>query len=255
MELRRLNMDSSWHITIGQTAFLVDPWLVGSEIDGARWLNEQWHTTPPVPIAEIPPYDFILITQSYADHCHLQTLGKLDPGKPILATRKAWNRLGPAFPDRSVKQLPDTAWLRSQANGPLSLTVFRPNKWIDPVYYAVAVADEQGNGLFYAPHGFTLNQEQLDRLSAIRIKLLITTFTDFRLPGLMGGQVNPGEGGATRLCAQLRPERVINTHDEEKRMGGLVARMARVEYPDYERLEQASAFNFLRIPNYEPVRI
>ena len=43
LSIKRLNLDSSWHIEYGKNSFVVDPWLIGSEIDGFKWLNEQWH--------------------------------------------------------------------------------------------------------------------------------------------------------------------------------------------------------------------
>ena len=64
LSVKRLNLDSSWHISYNQTDFIVDPWLIGSEIDGFKWLNEQWHTKEPVKITELPDYNFILISQS-----------------------------------------------------------------------------------------------------------------------------------------------------------------------------------------------
>ena len=41
LSIKRLNLDSSWHIEYGSSRFVVDPWLIGSEIDGFKWLNEQ----------------------------------------------------------------------------------------------------------------------------------------------------------------------------------------------------------------------
>ena len=34
LSIKRLNLDSSWHIEYGKNSFVVDPWLIGSEIDG-----------------------------------------------------------------------------------------------------------------------------------------------------------------------------------------------------------------------------
>ena len=107
LTVRRLNLDSSWHLSWGGQQFVIDPWLIGSEIDGFRWLNEQWHATPPLPLMEIPPCDAIVVTQSYSDHCHLPTLREMDPGIPLLATGKAFVRLRKHFPEREVLRIPD----------------------------------------------------------------------------------------------------------------------------------------------------
>ena len=88
IKIKRLNLDSSWYIKFNQLNFILDPWLIGSEIDGFKWLNEQWHIKPPVTIKDIPNYDSIIISQNYEDHCHLETLKKLPDDKSILATEK-----------------------------------------------------------------------------------------------------------------------------------------------------------------------
>ena len=43
IKIKRLNLDSSWYIKFNKLNFVLDPWLIGSEIDGFKWLNEQLH--------------------------------------------------------------------------------------------------------------------------------------------------------------------------------------------------------------------
>ena len=52
LSIKRLNLDSSWYVEYGKSNFIVDPWLIGSEIDGFKWLNEQWHIKEPVKISD-----------------------------------------------------------------------------------------------------------------------------------------------------------------------------------------------------------
>ena len=61
IKLKRLNLDSSWHIHFNRLKFILDPWLIGSEIDGFKWLNQQWHSNKSVLIKDIPDYDLSLI--------------------------------------------------------------------------------------------------------------------------------------------------------------------------------------------------
>ena len=241
-------MDSSWYFDFGSTSFLLDPWLVGSEIDGFKWLNEQWHVHEPVSISDLPEYDFIVISQSYEDHCHLETLALLDPSKPIVATRKAYNRLRKKFPDRAF-HLVDEKADALKFNG-IEFRSFRPKKLLDPIYYSMSFTNSDGRSVFYAPHGFTLSEKQLARLQGSTFDLLITTFTDFRIPEILGGHVNPGLENAALLHQQLNPKEVIHTHDEPKRMQGLVARTAKITYPDYGELLDDERFNFRHVDNY-----
>ena len=76
LSVKRLNLDSSWSINFNSVNFIVDPWLVGSEIDGFKWLNEAWHIKDPVKIEDLPEFKFLMISQNYEDHCHIATVLK-----------------------------------------------------------------------------------------------------------------------------------------------------------------------------------
>ena len=102
LSVKRLNLDSSWHIEFDNSSFIVDPWLIGSEIDGFKWLNEQWHIKEPVKISNLPKHEFLVISQNYEDHCHIETLKKISDKKPIFATEKAYKRLNKQFPYREI---------------------------------------------------------------------------------------------------------------------------------------------------------
>jgi hypothetical protein len=238
---------------MGEVRFLLDPWLIGSEIDGFSWLNEQWHTTPSVDLADIPQFSFTVITQSYSDHCHIATLEQLDSTVPILATAKAYNILIKAFPSRTILLIPESE--EGLIHDGLRFHSFRPKKILDPVYFALSIRTEQNKGLFYSPHGFVLNSEQSTWIKDMNTEVLITTFSEFQLPSLLGGLVNPGLKNVTQLIRQLNPMNVINTHDEKKRMKGLVSKFAKVQYPDYQKLKEDQSLRFVEINDYTPLNL
>ncbi|MEM9329124.1 MAG: hypothetical protein AAGA85_25900, partial [Bacteroidota bacterium] len=99
LRIRRLNMDTSWQLVWNDTSIILDPWLVGSEVDGFSWFNEQWHTTPPVPIDDLGSYDALVVSQSYSDHCDEETLDLL-PASPIYGSPKAVKRLSESMGKR-----------------------------------------------------------------------------------------------------------------------------------------------------------
>ena len=246
LSVKRLNLDSSWHVSYNGTNFIVDPWLIGSEIDGFKWLNEQWHIKEPVKITELPDYNFILISQSYEDHCHIKTLKKISENKTLIATEKAYKKLKKEFPKRKIILLEDNKVISHEGLNFISL---RPNKILDPVYYSVVI-ENNNEAIFYAPHGFTLNDQQLDLVNQNNIKLLITTFTEFEIPKIMGGKVNPGMENVYELYNQIKPVNTINTHDEEKKAKGLVSSLAKIKYADFDKIESKNSINFIRIDNY-----
>ena len=238
-------MDTSWLMEWSGTRLVIDPWLVGSEIDGFKWFNEQWHATEPVSIEDIGHFDAIIISQSYADHCHLNTLKELS-SKPIYASPKAANVInGWELPNPVIK-IDDEISV-----GNVQVKCLRPDRRLDPIYYALIFSRDQ-DAVIYASHGFEPTTEQLEFMKSLNVKLLITTLTEFKLPSFMGGKVNPGMDNARKLVEYLQPEKIINTHDEEKIAKGLVKRLAKVKYPDYDNTGFA---NFIKTDNYDPVLI
>lgn len=243
-------MDSSWHIRWGKSSFIMDPWLVGSEIDGFSWLNEQWHTTEPVSISDIPKSEFILITQSYQDHCHPETIELLDDQLPILATGKAFQLLKKSFSGRFISEISSLESKKPTSINGLNIFSIKPNRNIDPVYYSVLVVDEDHNALFVSPHGFDLSEAEIEILSDFNIRILMTTMVEFQIPKIMGGKVNPGLENAETLAQQLSPDYILNTHDEDKKMKGLISKLAKVKRPDFSSLKK-EGFNFLESPDYK----
>lgn len=246
-------MDTSWWISWGGTSFIVDPWLIGSEIDGGSWFNEQWHVTEPVAIEDIPAYDFILITQSYNDHCHKETISALEHKKLIKATTKAYNKTRKWGLAEQVEELADFTAYESSSEQ-LGIYSLHPGNKIDPVYYGVAIV-LRDEAIIIASHGFELNPEQQSWLGKFKVKLLITSFSEIQLPGFMGGKVNPGMDNVHQLFEVLKPEHIINTHDEQKTAKGLVMKIAKTKYADLETLDEPINSKFLRINKYEPVTL
>ncbi len=245
-------MDTTWQITWDSCSLLLDPWLVGSEVDGFSWFNEQWHATPPVPISEIGTFQGIIVSQSYSDHCHKETLEAL-PETEILSTPSAFKRLKKELPSRSIRTLPSLEsnnWMEFEE---LSLTYIDPHRKIDPIYNGIVIR-KGGEAIVYFPHGFTLNDTQLSLLRPLKIQLLITSFSLFRLPSFLGGDVNPGQKNAMALVRQLDPLHVVHTHDENKHARGLVKKIAKVVYPDPDQLknELAGRYSYLQ---YEAMEI
>jgi len=252
ISLKRLNLDSSWFLEWEGNRFIIDPWLVGSEIDGFSWLNEQWHIKEPIQMDALPSYDYILLSQSYEDHCHINTLAEMEAIKPILATPKAFNRIQKKFPSREHKQIPDYKQSPLKLNR-LKIWHLHPGGKIDPIFFAVIITNESNQAIFYCPHGFSLNEMQEAFIKQFEIELFITTFTEFKLPAIMGGKVNPGMQNVIDLLNVLKPKHTINTHDEEKTVKGLVSRLAKVNYPDYAAYKKINNINFVPLNDYKQV--
>lgn len=229
-------MDSSWKLKWGNLSMLIDPWLIGSEVDIAKWFNEQWHATKPLHPDDCGEYQLIAVTQSYSDHCHEMTLRALKQEIPIWVTPKAGKRLEAEGFGSRLKAIPN--WLDGPATEQgLQLGYLDPGRRMDPVYYGLVVARE-GKAMVYAPHGFSLNEDQMSALEGFEIEVLITTFITYQLPALLGGMVNPGLGAAADLARQLNPGHIIPTHDEAKTAKGLVNMLAKIRRPGAEEISR-----------------
>jgi L-ascorbate metabolism protein UlaG (beta-lactamase superfamily) len=250
LSIQRLNMDNTWWVNWGGTSLLLDPWLIGSEVDGFSWFNEQWHATPPVPLTELPYYQFIAVSQPYSDHCHAKTIALLSKDAKLLAVAPAKKRLVKELNNNHITEIPD---LKNGfvSIGNLKIAKLSPNRLIDPIYHALIIA--HGNELIiYAPHGFHLSNEQLKLLAGYSIKLLITSISYFYLPPPLGGIINPGLEGAKQLVNHLQPQHWVNTHDETKHAKGIVIKLAKRYYP---KLDEIKEHNFIALADYQPIQL
>jgi L-ascorbate metabolism protein UlaG (beta-lactamase superfamily) len=254
MTVQRLNQDSSWKITINGQRFLLDPWLIGSEIDGFSWFNEQWHRTPPVGLADIGEVDFVVVSQPFSDHCHEQTLQLLSPELPLLLVPAAQKRLAKTFGDtRSFFLIPE--WKRGFLDfSGLQLSLFKTSGLLDQVHNGLLILSPDGNNIFYAPHGFVPNAAQVTFLQKHPIHLLIATVSAYHLPFFLGGTVNLGLRSLEKLAQVLRPKHILSTHDEQKHAKGLVPKIARTFYPD-AAMVSAQQPNFIALNDYQSLEL
>jgi len=251
MHLQRLNMDNSWHLALQDVRILIDPWLEGTEVDFFPWFNTQWHRTPPVDYAEVPPYDLVLITQKYPDHFHRQTLARLKPRR-LLVPASVAAEVRRILPDAEVHVLDRRNPVF--AEGTLRVDWFPSTDPLGPDYQAFRISDGQ-ESVFLAPHGYDLRKAATEARTPVN--LLISTFNEFRLPFFLGGTVAPGVKGLMHLTETLQPRHIVATHDEDKHAKGLVIRLARVKRIGKSDLERHDIFRgrILDMEHYQPVSL
>lgn len=242
LSVRRLNKDNTWLIHWDDATFLVDPWLSGSEIDGFKAFNEQWHATESVPYSEVGDFDLVIISQVYHDHCHPETLEKLGTHYPIAAVPGACKKLQKQFAHQLLQPIPFIkqnflAWKN------FNIARIKPNKLLATFYALIVVRGEEF--IFIAPHGCNIKAEDLAPLQGLKCKLLITTFTLYQLPFFLGGKINPGLEDAQSLINLLNPSYVLNTHDENKIAKGVANHLAKIRYPDFENISLPPNFRFI----------
>lgn len=254
LKIRRLNMDSSWQISWNGHSILFDPWLIGSEIDGFSWFNEQWHATSPAPISSLETYDAILISQHFSDHCHEETVVKLKE-KPVYTTKQGSKRIGKVIDKKRIQIIPELnseKWLKS---GDLEIALLSAPFKLSATFNGI-VLKYGSDILVYCPHGYNLTDAQKELLNRYQTVLLITSFSSFKLPFFLGGMVNPGVKKAKELVEILNPNKIIATHDEDKHAVGLVKKIAKVNYPSSSDLELIFQEKYLNLDqSYQNIEI
>ena len=250
IKIQRLNMDNSWFLEIDNQKLLVDPWLVGAEVDYFKWFNKQWHRHPPMPLDNLPEYDAVIITQQYPDHFHAETLSLLSPGL-VIAPGSIAQKLQEILQETAVQFM-------NKANpctklGELDIHWFESKKLLGPAFNAVAICNGTETVLL-ATHGFDFSNAQLDQLRKLpRIELLFTPINEYRLPFFLGGAIAPGLSGLEKLIRATGARRFVSSHDEDKHASGLVPLLAKIGKNTAERIKNIPYLSerYITVPDYE----
>ncbi len=255
MEIRRLNMDNSWHIKFGEKSILIDPWLKGVEIDFFSWFNMQWHRTPPMSPQSIPHYDFVIITQKYPDHFHEETLLELQPDC-LIVPKSIHKRVSQLLPNSQVRHhLEDVSDIIAHE---LNLKHLPSKRHIDPIYDAF-VLDDGKESILLATHGYAEADQWKQNLQDIPpITVAFTPFNLYKLPFFLGGIVSPGIDAVKKLITDFNPKHIIATHDEDKFAKGLVSKLAKITLsPPANELVKNELFKerLLTLTSYDPITI
>jgi L-ascorbate metabolism protein UlaG (beta-lactamase superfamily) len=248
-------MDNSWSIEFAGLKILIDPWLIGEEIDFFSWFNTQWHKTKPVSPAAVGSFDLILITQKYPDHFHKETLKLLNPPHIICpASIKA--SIQTLLPNCEVQSF--NKGIQKVLNTELNIHFLPTSRKIDPIYDALILENEK-QSIFVATHGFTAHEKWKAKISSLPpIHLLLSPFDHYQLPFFLGGTVAPGIEGLKQLVKNINPQYVIATHDEDKHAKGLVQAFAKItKPPSIEKLNQDPVLQdkIRNINNYETLEL
>ena len=250
LKLQRLNMDSSWKLTSGKYSILIDPWLVGSEIDGFSWFNEQWHVSKPIGPDQVMDYKAIIITQPFSDHCHEETLSLLQP-VPIFNAPNALKRLRKSIDSNRLNSIAQNLneWTTV---GPFRLNVLPAPRQLKASFNGLLIAVQESI-VVYLPHGYELTDPQIDCIANFPKKILITSFSTFRLPFFLGGTVNPGLQKSKALAERIQADLIFQTHDEDKEASGLVKKIAKTFYPDKQQLKKVLHERFICLDMNESI--
>ena len=185
---------NGWLIELGNTRFLIDPWLNGDlTFPPGDWLIKGVLRQE----IEIPiDIDFLLLTQGQPDHAHPPTLKKINKDIPIIASEAGskvvskigFNKIYTIKPGEKIKNKNLDIQATSGASVPK----------IENGY----IIDSESDSMYIEPHGF------LDKnIKPRNIDLLITPVIDFSLP--IGGKFIKGKTVLPKLLELFKPSTVL----------------------------------------------
>ena len=251
ISFQRLNADASVSLEVNSFKCVVDPWLVSSEIDGSRFFNEAWHTSPVCSLEKNKLFsmrnlDAIVITLPFSDHCHELTLEEMDDDIPIVCNIDVKKRLEGHFGKARknvilVPRFPEYVTVKKN----VEFSSIGSEKLLDFTHGGLIIKVQRRrstshSSIFIAPHGMILDSHPaLQVLQDMHWSLLLTTFSTYVLPLFLGGTVNLGSEKAFKLIKTLQPDKAIDIHSEQKSTRGLVPLIARPAYPSVQELQEA----------------
>lgn len=246
--LQRINMDSTWLFVLDGVRLLVDPWLIGSETDGFKWLNRQWHVHSVIPMEELPIFDAILVTQPYDDHCHIATLKEIYKGKPIYADRRAYGKIKKNLPNAQLHKIDEKKQEKINIQGlkiHLSPT--------DMLYNGCYIQSEN-KSVLYLPHGIECKEKFLRHFPR-PVDVVLTSASTYTLPFFLGGKVAKGIENVQQIQFHFHPKKIFATHDEPKDGVGLVSKLAKKYYPTQKEFTDAVGSHAAIVHSHEKLPI
>lgn len=277
LELKHLNADSSWLLTLGKTRILIDPWLFGPQTDYFSWFSTQEHvvrsSVENVEEELKTKIDAILISHEFTDHCHEATLKSLSRQTPIFATKNALNKI------RQWNFFEKTGEIRNLTE-PIENFCFDSDRSISVGYLpekgflglpslhgalciAFRVDENFWNCLLYVAHGCRLESIELWFRSNpnVRCVALLHGFEKISNPFWLGGLLNYGFRSASEIVVALRIPIWISTHDENKKATGLVSKFLQRDNATIFQVNEyfqnvsnrSSTTKIVQIPNGESI--
>ena len=106
--------------------------------------------------------------------------------------------------------------------------------------------------IIYLSHGYNFSEVQTAYIVSFKKKIVISSFSTYKLPFFLGGIINPGLQDRKALVENIQAELVLQTHDGDSHSSGLIKKIAKTSYPKQEQLQHAfqSRFVFLDMNEY-----
>ena len=206
---------NGWLIELGNTRFLIDPWLSGDlTFPPGDWLIKGELGQE----IEIPNYiDFLLLTQGQPDHSHPPTLKKIDKDIPVIASEAASRVVKKIGFNVITKLKPGEKINKKNLNIQATSGAAVPN--VENGY----IIESELDSIYIEPHGF------IDKkIKPRNVDLLITPVIDFSLP--LAGKFIKGKTVLPQLLDLFKPSTVMaSTTGGDITFSGIINNLIKVD--------------------------
>ena len=265
IEVQRMSMDSSLMVKFLDDNFkvVIDPWLLGPEIDGSSIFNCAYHLHEPMNMEKVGNVDAIVISLPFNDHCHEDSLVLFKASVPIYGVIAVLRRLAKdvRLSDRIFIEITsDTEGTLIQSN--LRIRSLPSPNIFDFVHSGLIFKDDNRNLVLYAPHGLYIENYQSNIVEAITSNaflLILISCSKYCLPFYLGGNVNLGLDHAIKVAKVVQAKYLIDVHSEEKISTGIVPYVSfGKHYPSYDDIVKSinssvHETQVINLNNYEPI--
>ncbi|XP_054824945.1 uncharacterized protein LOC129322651 [Prosopis cineraria] len=221
---------NSWVWNVGGVNILVDPILVGNLDFGIPWLYDAAKKVlKKFQLSDLPEINYLLITQSLDDHCHLKTLKPLSEKSPnlsVIATPNAKELLNPLFNNVTYLEPGQTSDIEASNGSRIRVKatagpVLGP-PWQQPENGYIVESPQGQLTLYYEPHCVYnqsfIEKERADIVITPVIKQLLPKFT------LVSGQED-----AVKLAKLLQAKFIVPMKNGDLDSKGLLSSLVRSE--------------------------
>lgn len=215
MKITRLELNS-WIVEIAGQVILIDPWLIDPmTFFASPWLFKATHKPPQTHIPDnLQNVDFILLSQSFDDHCHKPTLERLDHSIPVVASPAA---------AKIVRDLGYTevialnTWQKHLGANGLEIMAM-PSAPASSGGENGYLLQDGAESLYYEPHIFPADQPIASHVSDLDVAIAPVVGQVFPFIG----QVIMGPQEALTMVNTLQPRVVMSTGNGDVHIEGLL---------------------------------
>lgn len=262
LHLAKANHDSSWLIRYASSRIVLDPWLLGSNIDFSPYFSKQDHTNPFLKPEELIAMatenaiePVVVVSHQFTDHFSRETLEVLPStwrtfAEPKWAIGKVRSLSHFKLPTTPIEEPSKGATIGGaqrycigQSGEAVSFAFFRATGLTDVLHNALLIslypsmdAKEPEETMVYCPHGIHPHTAEAisSYLQGTRISVLICTISVYQIPELLGGTLNLGLEAAMGVATKLGAKVLLDTHSEDKTKEGVVGKWSLAIAPDHQ---------------------